>query len=444
MEFGGHKHFIETNRDKAGYFDWLFSKGTNYTCYVQYIEGLNEQDSLNNKINDFRTVIYALSRPFSFNFFYFTLLIFILHKFNFKKPVMKIVLYHYILRCAGNIIDKLGDLMPRYYANTMTDDGYTCKIDSSITEMHPLKFVITRQAATILWYVGEIIADWYPLLRTKAVARGEKYLIYGYISCGIFNLSKVILIIFHFTLKPNELYQNDGTYNQKRVSEFYNIYWVIQLIIIYSSFLYDFTIFFVLKKKLSQMVQMEFGFLKKFRNISEFRIIVAVVVSLLSLPIVTVTIIIKYYYIISKDYDKLDFNFDEIRKLIANVQYYMIFIDQILLLRSVNDTSSNSSSLKDSSNKQNSYKSFQIMKPNNNTTYKPYLDNLKNYSITENSKPYYENLKNFNSTENSYNEISSPSFYEKNINYNNNKYKYSSRNEDYGGIPKEWNMQYNN
>jgi len=92
------KYFIETDRAQHSYVDWLFSKGTNYSCYVQYMENLNGPSDLQNKINVIRTIIYAFSRPFSFAFFYWTLLIFILHKFNFKKPVMKILLIHYVVR----------------------------------------------------------------------------------------------------------------------------------------------------------------------------------------------------------------------------------------------------------------------------------------------------------------------------------------------------------
>ena len=91
------KYFIE-DRSKASIFQWLTSKGTNYTCYVNYINSLDKEGELNNEIDVIRTIIYALHKPLQFTFFYWTLLIFILHKFNFKKPVMKIILVHFILR----------------------------------------------------------------------------------------------------------------------------------------------------------------------------------------------------------------------------------------------------------------------------------------------------------------------------------------------------------
>ena len=37
-----------------------------------------------------------------------------------------------------------------------------------------LVFILTRQICSILWYVGEITGDWYPLLRTSDVVKNSK------------------------------------------------------------------------------------------------------------------------------------------------------------------------------------------------------------------------------------------------------------------------------
>jgi len=89
--------FIENGAD-AGFFEWLGSKGTNYSCYEEYLKGRTEQQMINVDISNIRTIVYALQCPFTFKYFYWTLLVFILHKFNFKKPVMKLILCHYIFR----------------------------------------------------------------------------------------------------------------------------------------------------------------------------------------------------------------------------------------------------------------------------------------------------------------------------------------------------------
>jgi len=234
--------------------------------------------------------------------------------------------------------------MGHYFSNDPIVDangavtGYKCRYDAPSTEMHPLKWVLTRQIATVFWFSGEIFADWYPLLRTIAVVKDIRLNWSVYASCGLFNLSKISLILYQFSLSPKELYDNNGVYNKDRVSKFYNVYWIIQLIIIYASVIYDFAVFFVLKKNVFKVNKSEFGFMKKFRNISEFRILVAAFISFIFLPIVSFTIIMKFFYIIKYKYYNLEFSFDAIRQLIANGQHFMIFIDQILLMKSNEDS----------------------------------------------------------------------------------------------------------
>jgi len=92
--------FIE-NGAKASYFQWLTSKGTNYTCYLQYLEktkNITEEAKINSILDTIRVVASTITQPFQFSFFYFTIVAFLLHKFNFRKPAVKIILYHYIFR----------------------------------------------------------------------------------------------------------------------------------------------------------------------------------------------------------------------------------------------------------------------------------------------------------------------------------------------------------
>jgi len=89
--------FIENGR-KAGFFEWITSKGTNYTCYQEYINSLTPESIVDKKIEIIRVIIYAIQKPFTFLYFYWTILVFILHKFNFKKPIMRLILYHFVLR----------------------------------------------------------------------------------------------------------------------------------------------------------------------------------------------------------------------------------------------------------------------------------------------------------------------------------------------------------
>ncbi|ORY43196.1 hypothetical protein LY90DRAFT_671768 [Neocallimastix californiae] len=345
------KNFIDPREDNT-LFQWIFSKGTNYSCYNEYLSTLKDEDLINNRIDVIRTIIYSIHTPLQFTFFYWTLLLFILHKFNFKKPVMKIVLIHFILRSTGDVLDKLGNLWSYYFANQYKeikngdDTIYLwegCQYRSFQTEMHPMKWFVTRQLGVLFWFTGEIAADWYPLVRTRAVARDQKSIRLVYWACGIFNITKITIIVYHWCFSPAKLYDKNGVYNKELVNEFYVYYWIIHLLIIYASVFYDVAVFHVLKKCVFKTVKVKSGFLKKFQTISEYRIFISAGINIIFLPIVSVTIVLKLIYYYYKGYHNLNFSFDEIRQSIANVQYFMIFIDQILLLRSKKEATKNMS-----------------------------------------------------------------------------------------------------
>jgi len=345
---------------------------------------------------------------------------------------MKIILAHYVLRAIGDILDQLSGLMTHYFA--LDKDGACINVQSA--EHHPLRWLLTRQIGLIFWYFGEICGDWYPLLRTRAVARDQKSMIWVYISCGLFNLSKIALIIIQFVGLPfTSLYNvQTGMYNEAKKNTFYNYYWGAIAVIIICSLLYDITVFIVLKKQIFSRTKNDFGFLKKFRTISEYRIIVSVIICVLLLPIVLVTIGIKYYFYIKKDMKELNFSFEDIRLLIVNVQYFMIFIDQIMLFRSRDDSSMGETSVTTPNvNNFSSNNSNQYMKP---------------YSID--SKLYYTNLNSLNSNiQNSSNNnlmlynYSNNGSGNNNINYgrnnNNGRNNAIANYDDYNGTANEWN-----
>ncbi|ORX75952.1 hypothetical protein BCR32DRAFT_271585 [Anaeromyces robustus] len=401
------KYFIENG--SGSYMDWLTSKGTNFTCYIQYLNSLDDEKKIGNVVDTIRVILYSIHKPFKFLFFYWTIVIFILHKFNFKKPVVKIILAHFLLRASGDTLDKLGGLWSTYHVNSLTRDEtgkiieYGCKSSGNI---HPFNWFLTRQIGTICWYVGEMFGDWYPLLRTKAVIRNQRKIIIVYVACGIFNLSKLALIILHFTFSPTELYDKNGEYAINKANMFYFTYWMIQLSIIYASFFYDFSVFYVLKKNIFNEIQMETGFVKNFKTISEYRILVSAIISVVFLPIVSITIILKYYYYFKYNYSNLNFSFDDIRQSIANVQYYMIFIDQILLLRSHGGSSISSSSQQSTNN-------------NSKIKYNKSSNNLSLSGNNSNNNFKYQNLNNNSSYMDNKLKISDHNYYpDTNRNYN--------------------------
>jgi len=312
-----------------------------------------------------------------------------------------------------------------------------CIYDSSAKERHPLKWFITRQLAILFWFTGEIAGDWYPLLRTRAVARDQKSIWLVYFTCGVFNLSKIAIIILHFTFSPTKLYNEKGVYNKEQMNYFYFKYWVIHLIIIYSSVIYDISVFYVLKKYVFKIIKTESGFLKKFKTISEYRIIVSAIISILFLPLISITIIFKFYYLNKYHYHDLNFSFDEIRQSIANVQYFMIFIDQILLISSKKENSSKEESIhsKIYDKKSNlSYPNFHYHNLNNNSgTFSNVTLNNKSFqnSIFEYSNDVNINLSGrYNNSNNNSINSNNLNFGTKKFNKNNTLGNYDTNNDN--------------
>lgn len=330
--------FIEPDRySSASYFDWLFSKGTSFDCYVKKVNETNIDplNDINKKVDVVRIIFYAFLKPIESQFFYWTLLLLIMYKFNTKRPVMKLILYHYTLRTIGDIIEKLGELTNNYYA---LDNNGNCINNTLYTEQNPLKWFLTRQINGFFWHIGEIVGDWYQLIRTKAVAKDGSLIKYVYLSCILYNLAKISIPISQLFLLPTKLYFPAGNYNEDYVNKYYNYYYALQLAVVITSLLYDVIVYIVLKKELFNKTISDYGFLKKFRLISEYRLVVSAVIGLIGLPIYMVVALIKIKTFDTK-YRNINFSFENLRLVITNVQYMIIFIDQILLICSRNDSS---------------------------------------------------------------------------------------------------------
>eukprot|EP00833_Pecoramyces_ruminatium_P002230 jgi/Orpsp1_1/1176262/evm.model.c7180000056985.1 len=250
---------------------------------------------------------------------------------------MKIILLHFIFRTIGDIFNEFGGLFNNYYANSEYGE---CVVNSNNVYRHPLKWLLTRQIATIFWNAGEIFADWYPLLRTKAVANDRKSIRFIYISCALYNLFKIALCFFNFSLSPTELYDNRGVFNKDLVKKFYFKYWILQVLKLHAAIFYEFSVYVTIKKCLNKLDldNYNIGFVKKFKNLSLYRILIFTFISVIFLPIFTLTIIIKIILFFKAGFTELDFSLDEIRRSLTNVQYYLIFIDQIFLFISKYET----------------------------------------------------------------------------------------------------------
>eukprot|EP00833_Pecoramyces_ruminatium_P004353 jgi/Orpsp1_1/1178385/evm.model.c7180000065066.1 len=120
------------------------------------------------------------------------------------------------------------------------------------------------------------------------------------------------------------------------------------------------------------VTQYDYGFLKKFKSLSEYRILIAAFVTIVFLPIASIASILRIYFKVAKGMD-LEFQFENLRQTIANVQYYMIFIDQILLIISNYESTLSSYGLFNSH-------SYPGSSYNNNNTTNNNINNISKHS----------------------------------------------------------------
>jgi len=442
-----NKHkFLETEYDRAnaGVFDWLLSMGTNFTCYNQTIMGSEDLQLYNSKIDKIRTILYMIQTPFLSKFFFWAMIIFALHKFNFKKPIMKVIGLHYVLHTIGTIFSRSGGLIGNYYS---VYEG-NCNVKEG-----PLLWFIGRDFAMVFWYTAEIIGDWYPLLRTKAVVKNEKIIWLVYITCGIFNLSKVAKVVLYCSRNLRTMYNVNGEFDFEKDGYLYKVGDIIELVIYTTALLYDLAVYIVLKKCIfSKNNYYNFGFLKKFKNLSEYRILLSSLISLFFLPFLFAAQAFRFHYLYKyRGAYALNFTSEDAREFVTHIQYFMMYIDQIFLTCFKNESSVSSSnnnsgsnvykgstkSLGDSKMKFssqinnsntfiNSVNSLNDENERPNSKYEPIIKfNVNNkdsmsraYKFNSNSvsKRYYDNLVNHYSNNNN-NTFNYSNF--NNINYNN-------------------------
>ncbi|ORX42536.1 hypothetical protein BCR36DRAFT_463225 [Piromyces finnis] len=140
------------------------------------------------------------------------LLFFTLNRNNWKRTVNLVLIIHWILRSCGDIIFAFIPLRPYvegHYWPFSTDNWYkSCALGN------------------VFWLSGEIIADWYPLLRTKAVTNNNKRKIkYVYITCISYNIIKIINIYCYYVGYPIDLRQYDENGNAVKDFAMFKLRW---------------------------------------------------------------------------------------------------------------------------------------------------------------------------------------------------------------------------
>ncbi|ORX84149.1 hypothetical protein BCR32DRAFT_307212 [Anaeromyces robustus] len=283
------------------------------------------------KVDLFEKIIIPL---FSHQFFPWTLLLLIISYKNWKRPILFLLILHCFLRSLGDVFVNRLDLYKKG-----PNDKWPFSNDS---------WLKTYGIATILWHLSEIIGDWYLLIRTQALVKNSKKLRLVFITCLFYNLIKVIQITNYLRYIPFTVTENHPNYEfiyiKNMAVHIYNKWINVSLQQIFSV-IYDITILIALKKNIFNKIQYLNGignntFLHKFKQISEYRIYLSILITLIGAPFIF-SFSYKMIHLTKKEnlvetnmaiYSNCDDqNIDTIRVLILNFNYVFMYIDQIFL-----------------------------------------------------------------------------------------------------------------
>ncbi|OUM57470.1 hypothetical protein PIROE2DRAFT_64990 [Piromyces sp. E2] len=176
-----------------------------------------------------------------------------------------------------------------------------------------------------LEFIGQIIGDWYLLLRTKAIT-GNKKIPLVYVTCILYNLTKINGILYFYNETPP--YDDKDNY-----IKFALILFVIQIFGVF----YDIANIYYLKKNTfnkykKSMNGTKNSFIEKLKHVSEFRIVISLILSLTVIFIFSLTFLSSYYlYKTGKDDNMENIDCISISYRQVYFNYYFMFIDQILL-----------------------------------------------------------------------------------------------------------------
>ena len=347
------------------------------------------------------------------------ILFFTINKGNWKRPVTIVLIVHWILRSCGDVIFNfipLREYIPDHYWPYSTENWYK-----------------SAALGNVFWLTGEIIADWYPLLRTKAVTNNNRGKIkYVYITCILYNIIKVVNIYCYFIDYPINLSIKDENGNVVTEYAMFKIrWWIIIFIMNIISCAYDISVILALRKcifnKLKEFNNFnENSFISKFKQVSEFRIICSMIASIIFLPVILLFVI----YLLNtlnrtKDEPNIpsDESIDNLRRVVINVNYNLMYIDQILLRifaeRSNSKKPSSTYIYGSSSTIKSNYSnpSMNISSPvSNKTYYNQSYDNSKTNLIEHSEGSDIINI--YNNSDSYYKE-----YIDNNMNRKNNKYQ---------------------
>ncbi|OUM60679.1 hypothetical protein PIROE2DRAFT_63001 [Piromyces sp. E2] len=253
-------------------------------------------------------------------------LILLLNSKNWKRPVILILIFHYIFRVLGSCLSYWIEIRP--------------KKNNSIWPYTHSNWYYFYAPSNVLVLVGEVIGDWYALIRTKAVAKDKNKIRLVTGTCVCYNLVKIYGMLCYFLDYPINLTQYDEHRVEINGTVTFKIrWWTIVALIQITSFIYDLSVIYALKKGLFDKLKecetfSKNSFMDKFKQISELRIIISMSASLIILPIIIIFVMsLVQEYKEGKNPAKtnIETQVDQIRKAVLSINFTFMYIDQILL-----------------------------------------------------------------------------------------------------------------
>ncbi|KAG4087500.1 hypothetical protein H8356DRAFT_1370758 [Neocallimastix lanati (nom. inval.)] len=241
---------------------------------------------------------------------------FIINNF-FPWPVNLILIGHWLLRSLGTSVRYILEFR-KHEPNTIWPYSKT-------------NWYIANSIPSLFWLSGEILGDWYPLIRTRVVTNNSRKIRIVYFTCLIYNITKLIGILHQFILPDLRITDENGIkvrdYEKSKIR-----WWIIIVLSQMTSCAYDLSVIASLKNCLFNKLEelknnsnlQKNSFLEKFKKISEFRIILSMIISLIFLPFITVFVVIQI-----NNYHKnnpnpkiivLDSSIEQFRQVILNSQ----------------------------------------------------------------------------------------------------------------------------
>ncbi|ORX47642.1 hypothetical protein BCR36DRAFT_371709 [Piromyces finnis] len=281
-------------------------------------------------------------------------LVLLLNKGDWKRTVIMILISHWFLRSIGDV---LKHIMKFYPPDPNMEWPY-----------HLESWYVSNSFARVFWFAGEIIGDWYPLIRTKAIIKNKRKIKPVYITCFIYNIVKIVGVACDFVYAPKDLNKPQEKFEiNKYVLDYKVHWWVIVMVTQVASFFYDMSVIIALKNSLFNKLKSltlnskKNRFIDKFKQISELRIFISMIISFLFLPFALYLVsflIYNYYYVINYkatfDIHSINDKIEKLRQLVLNFNYTFMYIDQVLLRFYMNQNNSNHSA---------SMKSYQSFEP---------------------------------------------------------------------------------